>query len=170
MLRFNQTKHRLSWSMSGQAFECEPWGSVEIPENLWEACVSRGLPLGITATAPEQRAQERIEDEKAARERDAFAAVLKRAEAAEADANVAKAELGRTQIELSEARAATVKADTKCAALASELARTKADKEAAEQLLSQEAKRAEEAELKFQKLQALSAEKKQQPKREARAE
>lgn len=170
MLRFNQTKNRLSWSMSGQAFECEPWGSVEIPDEFWEACLSRGLPLGISAAAPERRAQERIEEEKRAREGDAFSTVLKRAESAEAYAKDCKLQLERAQIELSEAHAALVKADTKNVALANELARTKADKEAAEQLLSQEAKRAEDAEVKAQKAEALATEHRKPSRREARAE
>ncbi len=157
MLRFNQTKNALSWKLSGQVFTCEPWGSVDIPDGLVQACVSMGLPLGVSATAPEQRAQERIEEEKRARENDAFAAVLRRAEAAEADAKAAKAELERLQVAMSDTRAAFVKLSTERDALAGELARTKADKDAAERLLSEQAQRAEDAEVKAQKAEALSA-------------
>lgn len=160
MLRFNQTKHRLSWAMSGQAFVCEPWGSVEVPDEFWPACVSQGLPLGASAVMPERRAQQVIEDERIARDNDAFAAMKRRAETAEREAKEAKGALDLAQVELSDVRAALVKAEAKHAGLAAELERARADKSAAESLLSEQAKRAEDAEVKAQKAEALSAERK----------
>lgn len=165
MLAFNQTKHDLSWSLAGQKYSCEAWGSVDVPEELWPACKKLGLPLDVASVPPELRAQVRIEDERKASDDSALHALKERAEMAEASARSLKDELQRNIVELAESRGETKRANDEILALKSALARANADKKAAEEMLDAEAKRATDAEAKAIKAEALATERKAEPKK-----
>lgn len=166
MLAFNQTKHDLTWSLAGQKYSCEAWGSVDVPEELWSACKRLGLPLDVASVPPELRAQVRIEDERKASDDSALHALKERAEKAEVTARSLKGELERTITERDEARGDTKRALGTIEELRSQLARANADKATAEEMLDAEAKRATDAEAARIKAEALLAEKSKQPKAE----
>ncbi len=166
MLAFNQTKHDLSWSLAGQKYACEGWGSVDVPEELWPACKRLGLPLDVASVPPELRAQVRIEDERKASDDSALHALKDRADKAEATARSLKGELERTITERDEARGGAKQALAEIEALKSKLARAEADKKTAEEMLDTEAKRATDAEAARIKAEALLSERSKQPKAE----
>lgn len=168
MLLFNQTKNALSWSMSGQTFACEPWGSIDLADDLATLSRKRGVPLDVAPVPPEHRAQQRVADERRASDDSVLLAMKDRAEAAEAAARSAREELGRVKTELSESRGDTKRVTAELETRTSELARALADKKTAEELLDQEAKRATDAEAKAIKAEALLAETRK-PKAEKRA-
>lgn len=166
MLAFNQTKHDLSWSLAGQKYSCEAWGSVDVPETLWPACKQLGLPLDVASVPPELRAQVRIEDERRASDDSALHALKDRAEKAEATARSLKGDLERTITERDEARGETKRAVSAIEDLRSQLTRANADKKTAEEMLDAEAKRATDAEAARIKAEALLAERnKPEPKK-----
>lgn len=155
MRLFNQTKNALSWAMGGEKFACEPWGPVDIPDEMVDPAKRRGLPLGEAPIAPELRAQQRIADEADASKLDALRSLKAQVELAVAGEKSAKDELGRVHTELSSARDALRQERAKTEKLGQEVARLKADKEAAEQLLAQESARAVDAETRAIKAEAL---------------
>ena len=158
MLAFNQTKHPLSWALSGQKFACEPWGSIDIPGELWGACVRLGLPLDVAPVPPERRAKERVEDERKASDDSVLLALKDRVAAAEAAARTIKEELERTKIELSDARSETTRIRAENDKLVADIVRIQADKKTAEDLLDDAAKRATDAEAKAIRIEALASE------------
>ena len=158
MLAFNQTKHDLSWSLSGQKYSCEAWGSVDLPEELWQASQRLGLPLGVASVLPELRAQARIEDERKASDDRVLYALKERAEKAEATTQSLQSELERVITERDEARGETKRALSAVEDLRSQLARANADKKTAEEMLDTEAKRATDAEAGRIKAEALLTE------------
>lgn len=159
MRLFNQGKYPLKWTMSGQAFECEPWGLVDVPDELVGSVKSRGLPLDITPVPHEQRAQARIADDQAAASDSALRAIHEKARRAEAAERIAKEELGACQGEVSRLNKELREAYQANEKLNDDVARLKADKKAAEDLLSEEARKATEAEERAIRAEALHAEK-----------
>src|SRR4051812_45135412 len=109
MRLFNQTSNHLKTDLEGHAFECEPWGSVEIEESLVEHALKRGMPLGTIPVAPEVKAHARVEE--AAKEtRDELVEGLRsQILRLEADVNVAKAHAEATIAELDKSKVASVK-------------------------------------------------------------
>jgi len=168
MLLFNQTKNHLKWSMGGQSFACEPWASLDLPDEIAEHCTKRGIPLGVAPVAPEHRAQVRVEDERKASDDSALLAMKDRAEAAEADARAARGELTQAKQDLSAARGESKRLADELEKRTGELSRCQADKKTAEELLDAEAKRATDAEAKAIKAEALLSETRK-PKPEKRA-
>ena len=170
MLAFNQSQHTLSFSTGGVKFSCEPWGSVDIPDEFWGACVRMGLPLDIASVPPEKRAQVRVADERKASDEAIVHALREQAEAAEAVSRNLRTELQAKISELSEVRSEAKKLTEERDGLKSQLARALSDKKTAEELLDAEAKRATDAETRVIKTEALLAERsKAQPKTEKRA-
>lgn len=91
MKLYNQSDRRLSWDMGGRRFECEPFGSVAVPEALVSFAERRGLPLAASPVAAETRAAQK-------------AARAKR-EAEEGDLLVLRNQLADSEAALSQARA-----------------------------------------------------------------
>ena len=159
---FNQTNKPLSWKLSGQAFTCDPWGSVDVPREYVDPCKKLGLPLAETPIAPELRAARRVEEERAAASDDVFSKVqadLKDALAAKESANAFSEE----QQKKAEHLAAKVReALTENERLKGQLKELAADKKAAEDLLGEESRKAALAEERAQKAEAILAERKKQ--------
>ncbi|HEY3497131.1 MAG TPA: hypothetical protein VGK73_20675 [Polyangiaceae bacterium] len=164
MRLFNQTKNALAWSMGGQSFTCEPWGPVDIPDELVPAAKSRGLPLDVAAMAPEVRAQVRVADERAAADQAPLLALKAQAENAQAGEREAKRELEAMSVELSRVRGELRAANETVESQRGQLQRVTADKEAAEQLMSAAEQKATAAEAKAIRAEALLAEKTEKPK------
>jgi len=59
MILHNQTSNRLSWSMGSREFVCEPWGTVDVPDEWVELCAKRTLPLGQSPVPAESKASAR---------------------------------------------------------------------------------------------------------------
>jgi len=59
MRLFNQGSSRLRWTMGGRAFECAPYGEVDVPESLVPFIKSRGLPLDVTPLPDEVKASKK---------------------------------------------------------------------------------------------------------------
>lgn len=158
MRLFNQTKNELAWSMGGQAYGCEPWGSLEVPDELVPACRSRGLPLDVAPVSPEARAQVRVADERAAADQAPLLALKAQAENAQAGEREAKRELESASVEISRLRSELRAANELADSLRDQLARVTSDKDAAEQLMSAAEQRATEAEAKAIRAEALLTE------------
>lgn len=146
MRLFNQTKNHLSWSMGGAAYACEPWGAVDIPEELVAPAKARGLPLDVAPVAPDSRAKQRIADEEAAAKQNATIALQRKLEEANAALDSAKREIGALHAQCSEAKSALRLSEKEVSKLNARIATLLADKEAAEQLLAHESARATDAE------------------------
>lgn len=159
MLQFNQTKNALKWSMSGQVFDCEPWGSIDLDAEQAAASLSRGLPLGPAPVAPEVRAQRRLAEEAEDADKQAFQALKREADEAKAAAKDAKERLELSLVELAEAKDATRKANAEIASLKQRVTELEADRTAAEQLIQETSKAAAESEAKAIKAEALSKKK-----------
>lgn len=151
---FNQSSHPLKWDMSAVSYSCEPWGRVEVPDELAQACVRMGLPLKATQIAPEVRAQRQIAQAEQDTRADSFAAIRKEADAAIALAKSEKEERERIATELGSARGALTEAAAVAEKLRQELRDAKADREAALKQADQMGKRAAEAEEKAIRLAA----------------
>jgi hypothetical protein len=166
---YNQSKNQLGWSMGGVAYSCEPWGVVEIADELVSAAVSRGLPLGPVQVSPEERAQVRIADERAASDQAPLLALKAQLEQAQASEREARAELGRVSVDLSTAKNALREAGELNEKLGDKVRRLESDKAAAEQLLTEADKRATDAEARAIKSEALLTER-DKPKKQKQTE
>lgn len=167
MRLYNQTKKPLAWSMGDAKFSCEPWGSVEMADDIAPFAIGRGLPLDVAPVAPEQRAQAQIAEAVEAGKSDALRALRDQAEDAKAAERAARDELARMSVELSDARERASKAEEDSRKLAAEVTRLKADKQAAEELLAAEGVRATDAETRAIQAEALLSDSKksaEQPK------
>jgi hypothetical protein len=158
MRLFNQTKNSLSWSMGGVAYSCEPWGAVEVSDELVDIARRRGLPLDVAPVAPEARAKQRISDEQEASKENATIALKGKLDDAVAALEAAKGELGSVQVALSEARNQLRLSGEENARLQTQVGSLLADKEAAEQLLAHESARATDAEARAIRAEALVTE------------
>ena len=152
---YNQTARALRWDMSGEIYECEPWGSVEVDPSLEVAVRSRGLPLERTRVPPEIRAQERIATEQKAADEAPLKALKEAAERAQAQELETKRELERTQVELSEANQKLNAMGKALDELKAAYDRLASDKEATEKMLSEAAQKAAESEERALKAEAL---------------
>lgn len=162
---YNQTKNALSWKMGDppEVYECEPWGSVDIADDLVWAAHSRGLPLDITPVAPELRARTRVADEQAANQDAPLRALKEAAEAAEASERAAKLELGRVQVELNEAREALRESNELVTKLGRDLGQAKSDKDAAESLLVESGAQATASEERAMRAEAMLSDAQKSP-------
>jgi septal ring factor EnvC (AmiA/AmiB activator) len=61
MKLYNQGKERLAWSMGGRDFKCQPYGEVEVPQELLLFVKSRGLPLDATPVPAEVKASQQAQ-------------------------------------------------------------------------------------------------------------
>lgn len=170
MLLFNQSKNQLSWDMNGVVYGCEPWGTVDVPDEFVPAVRSRGLPLGPVQVAPEIRAQERIAEEQAAATQAPILALRKEADEAKARERAAVEELERTQAERDQARKALREAQAETDAVKARLQRSEADRIAAEKLLSDASAQATESEARAIKAEALLAERSKKPDKQKPAQ
>ena len=168
MLAFNQTKHDLSWSLSGQKYSCEAWGSVDLPEELWLASKRLGLPLDVSPVPPEHRAKVQVEDERKASDESALFALKARAEAAEAEARATKGEIERVKTELSESQGKVKHFAKESERILGLLNAALVEKVTAEKLMDEANKRATEAEAKVIKADSLLSEARK-PRAEKRA-
>lgn len=157
MRLYNQTKKSLEWSMGAESFSCEAWGSVEISDELAPFAKARGLPLGVSPVAPEQRAQAQIAEAVEAGKGDALRALRDQLDESKASERAAREEIARLGVELSETRERARKSEALTEKLTGDLARLRADKQAAEELLSAEGVRATDAETRAIRAEALLA-------------
>lgn len=155
MRLYNQTKKTLSWSMGVASFTCEPWGSVELSDDLAPFAMARGLPLDVSPVAPEQRAQQQIAEAVEAGKSDALRALRDQLDASKSAERAARDEIARLGVELSDARERATKAEEDARKLSGECSRLKADKQAAEELLAAEGVRATDAETRAIQAEAL---------------
>lgn len=169
MRLFNQSKNQLGWSMNGERYGCEPWGPVEVPDELVAAVKSRGLPLDVAPVAVELRAQARIADEQAEAAEAPLRALRQQCDDAQASERSAKEELARLSSELTAARDELRRERDRAAKLEVELKRVSADKDSAEALMSEQAKKAAEADAARIKAEALLTERTKSPKQQATA-
>ena len=56
MILHNQTKNRLEWDSDGKHYTCEPWGPIDVPDELVDCFRRMGLPLGQSPVAQETKA------------------------------------------------------------------------------------------------------------------
>lgn len=155
MRLFNQSKNQLGWSMGGENYSCEPWGPIEVSDELVPAVKSRGLPLDVAPVAVELRAQARIADEQAEAKEAPLRALRQQCDDAQAAERSAKEELARLSSELTATRDELRRERSSTAKLATELERVRADKDSAETLMSEQAKKAAEADAGRIKAEAL---------------
>lgn len=99
----NQSKNSLRWEMSKRVYTCEPWGSVEVPDQLVELCKSRRLPLAVTPVAPETKASVLVADERRAAEAAEVNQLKARVAELESGMAAASEELDRAQRERTQA-------------------------------------------------------------------
>ncbi|HEU4544363.1 MAG TPA: hypothetical protein VFR23_24745 [Jiangellaceae bacterium] len=170
MRLFNQSKNELRWTLGGSAFEAEPWGPVDVPDEFVAAVRKLGVPLAVSPVAPEARARQKVSDDATAQQDSALRGLKQRAEVAEADARAAREELERLSIELSKAREGQRTAEEAARELSEQLARAKADAKAAEGLLSEQASKAAEAEEKALRAEAMLVDRAEKPKKSKQAE
>lgn len=64
MKQYNQSDRAISWEMGGKSFSCEPYGSVDVPDELVPFARKRGLPLSGAPVAAEAKALRKAEAEK----------------------------------------------------------------------------------------------------------
>lgn len=151
---FNQSAAPLQWDMSAVRYSCEPWGRVEVPDELAQACIRLGLPLSVTPIAPEVRAQRQIAQAEQDSKAESFANIRKEADAALAVAKSEKEERERLATELGSARGAIKDAAALAEKLRHEIADAKAGRDAALQQAEQMSKRAADSEEKAIRLAA----------------
>ncbi len=159
MLQFNQTKNALKWAMGGQAFACEPWGSVDLDPEQVAACKRRGLPLAPTPIDPEARATMRLAEEQEEASKGALQALRKEADDAGAAAKAAKAQADAALVELDAERGKNRLLLEQATKLKRRIDELEADAKAAEQLIQETSKAAAESEAKAIKAEALSKKK-----------
>ncbi len=155
MLLFNQTKNPLKWTMGGQVFACDPWGSVDLESGQVKACLRRGLPLASTPIDPEVRATRRIAEEQEEASKGVFQALEREANEAKGAAKAAKTQLDATLAELDAERGKTRLLREKVAKLEQHVAELEADAKAAEQLIQETSKAAADSEARAIKAEAL---------------
>lgn len=165
MRLFNQTNRRLAWGMSGLQFDCDPFGAVEVPDRLVDACRSRQLPLAVTPMAPEVKASVTVQDEM----RTARADELKRARDELALARAGESEARRAAEECNTLKVAKV---AECDALGQRvleleeaLRAERADKDAALAELKQTAAKLADAEDRAQRTEAQASQATQDTKK-----
>jgi hypothetical protein len=154
MLQFNQTKHALKWSMGGQAFACEPWGSVKLEPEQVEACKRRGLPLAPAPVAPEDRAARVVAEEHAEASKGELQTLKREADEAKAAAAASKRDADTALVELDAERGKVRLLKDKVAKLEQHVTKLEADAKAAEQLIQETAKAAADSEAKAIKAEA----------------
>jgi predicted RNase H-like nuclease (RuvC/YqgF family) len=158
MLRFNQSKNKLKFSLSGRPFECEPWGSVDLTDEQFAACLRRGMPLGQAPAATEVRANVRIAQQKEEADQNVVISLRKEADEAKAQLDVATKRLDEVVGELDKAKAENRKLHEALEAADEKIAALKSEAKAAEEMLNDVAR--ESAELEEQRIreEALKAE------------
>lgn len=142
MRLYNQSKRALSWSMGETRYECEPWGPVDVPDELVAAIKSRGVPLDSVAVLPELRAQVRIADEQNANRDAPLHALRNAASEAKAGEQAAKLTLDAVRLELDAVRAQLRESNAAGVTLKDQLTRAVAEKAVIEALLEEAGKQA----------------------------
>jgi hypothetical protein len=165
MLLFNQAVKPLKWHMSGAWYSAEPWGSVEVPDDLVEATKSRGIPLAATPIAPDSRARARVVEQEQAASEAVLVQLKNRADEAEKDSRDARAAADKSAVAMSEAQDALRREREAHAKTKAELAQARADARAADALLSEQAAAASKAEERAIAAEALSKPKAQKSHR-----
>lgn len=165
MRLFNQTKNQLRWSMGGQSYEADPWGTVtpEIPDGLVSVTKSMGLPLSSGPAEPAQRARQQVADDAAERSKQALFALRKQVDEAAATERYAREQLDARDIELSTVRSELRELKQRYDQLRDKLTAAKDDAKAAEGLLAEQSAKAAAAEERAIKAEALLHEHKTKP-------
>lgn len=97
---FNQSNKPLKWDMSGVEYVVEPFGPVEIPDDLVAACRSRGLPIDISPVPPMHKAEITVRAEAEAARTDEARLLREQIEEVTASFQSAKAEAERAKVDL----------------------------------------------------------------------
>lgn len=142
MRLYNQSKKALSWSMGDVRYECEPWGPVDVPDELVAAIQSRGVPLDSVAVLPELRAQVRIADEQNANRDAPLHALRNAASESKAAEQAAKLTLDAVRLELDAVRVQLRESNANAVTLKDQLTRAVAEKAVVETLLEEAGKQA----------------------------
>jgi hypothetical protein len=143
---YNQTKSELRFTIGMQGFQCEPWGSLEMPSMFVVHCEKRGLPLGRTPVAPELRAHQRLQDEQESARSDDLVQLRKLLENAKAQAKTNAEQLADEQAAKGDALRRIAELETALAKSQADLKASLADKKAAEDLLAETARNATNSE------------------------
>ncbi len=102
MKLYNQTKNQLRWSLSKFTFVCDPYGDVDVPDELVEHCKDRGLPLSVTPVAPEVKASDAVKSASDSAKKDEIFNLNKQLNEAIAGEKIAKLALEDSALEISE--------------------------------------------------------------------
>lgn len=135
MRLFNQTKNALRWSMGGNTYECEPWGSVVVDDDLVAPVRSRGLPLDLVPVAPEVKAHARVAEAQAEVRDEALDGLREQVVRSKSDAATARAEVEAQSVELSKERERATKLERDLELTKAQLATSASEQQAAEALL-----------------------------------
>ena len=146
MLLYNQSKNRLKWDMSGRVFECDPWGPIEMPDDLIEHCKKRGLPLGVNQVAPEFKASASLAAAADAAREDDVVRLRRDLGLAEVALKAAADDLEKERFDHGETKRQLAAAGEALAEKARTIDTLTADKAASEQLLAETAWKLTEAE------------------------
>lgn len=139
MRLFNQTKNNLAWSMGGEAFACEPYGSLVVDDALLEPIRSRGLPLGVAPVPPEVKAVQRVAEAEADSKNGELATLRAAVVTAQAEANAARQEVELASVATSRANERATVLERDLAAARSSLESAQSERLAAEALLEGQA-------------------------------
>jgi len=99
---YNQTNRKLEWDVGGRKFTCAPFDAVDIPDDLVEPCLKRGLPFGYTPVAPQTKAKTVVQEEQEAARNDKIRLLNLDLDSVRAEANTAKQTAAHLQGELSQ--------------------------------------------------------------------
>lgn len=157
-LQFNQTKRALSWTIGGKTFQCDAFESVDIPIDLIEPSQNRGIPIAATPVAPEVRAARKVEEEKVKASNDAWKALQRRLEEAQASAKLSKEHAEQHQRKVEELAAQLREKESVIADLEQRLHTSDNEKKAVEELLKETARSATETEERAQRAGAVMRE------------
>lgn len=163
---FNQGKPALKWDMSGRTWSCEAYGAVDMPDDLVEHCLKRGLPLGLNQVAPEIKALVSLDEASVAARSDEVLALKHDLGVANIALSSAKSELEAAVAQVKSLENAVTARDHKVTELGLQLKEVSADKLASEQLLSETAKSLADAEQRATLAETALAEAKKSSKQE----
>lgn len=158
MRLYNQTRNALEWGMQWdgehRSFAVEPFGTIEIDDDLVEHCKSRGLPLATTPMSPEQRAGTVLEEEKARAREDELTRLKEELASATFGIEEARKTVERIQHDLSQARADASAANDFRQEAEERARKANADRAAAESLLQETVQKLTAAEDRAMKAEA----------------
>lgn len=136
MILHNQTNKHLDFTLTGHGtFKALPFGQVDVPDQLVEACKARKLPLGHTPVAPALKAEAISEEEKANVRADELRQTKEALALSKVGEKEAKEAAERSQVESGALRRELEAARATIAEREETIRSLTADKDAAEDLL-----------------------------------